>query len=65
MLKNKIDEYENVVKEVDLEKKEAEDMLKQTAASVDATIEEAARRVRAEAQEQLSMETSQMDDHIR
>ena len=40
-------------------------MLKHTAASVDVAIEEAVRRVRAEAQEQLVMETSQMDDHIR
>jgi hypothetical protein len=65
MLKKKTDEYENLVKEVDLEKNETEDMLKQTAVSVNATVEEAVRRVRAGAKEQLAMETSQMDDHIR
>ncbi len=65
MLKKKTDEHDDLVKEVDLEKKETEDMLKQTAASVDATVEEDVRKVKAEAQERLAMETSQMDDYIR
>jgi hypothetical protein len=57
-LKKKTEEYDNLIKEVDLEKKESEDILKHTAASVDATIEEVLRRVRAEAQEQLAVEMS-------
>ncbi len=50
---------------MDLKKKDSEDMLKQAAASEDAAIEEVVKRVKAEAQEQLAVEMSQMDDHIR
>ena len=40
-------------------------MIKQMTASVDASIEEVVRKERAKAREQLAMETSQLDDHIR
>ena len=48
-LKEKSYQCENWVKEVDLEKKESEDVLKHAVASVYATIEEVVTRIRAEA----------------
>ena len=58
-------EHEDFVKQVNLKRKECDDMLKQMNASVDASIKETVRKERAEAREQLTMETSQLDDRIR
>jgi hypothetical protein len=60
-LKKKTVEHEDFIEEANLERNESDDMLKQIIASVDASIEDTVRKKRAEAREQLAMETSQLD----
>ncbi len=64
-LKKKTAEHDALLQGIVLERKECEDTLKQTTASVGESIAGAVRREKTEAREQLVMETSQMDDHIR
>ena len=54
-----------MLREIDLERKDNEEMLKQTSASVDQSILEASRRGKQEALDQLACEMRQMEEEIR
>ena len=64
MLKKKTAEHQELVEEIALERKEHEDMLKQTAMSIESNLEDALRREKARAAEELTLKTSELDDHI-
>jgi hypothetical protein len=64
MLKKNTTEHQDLVEEIALERKENEDMLKQTTMSLDSNLEDALRRKKARATEELGMRTSELEDHI-
>ena len=52
------------MEEIALERKENEDMLKQTTMSLESNLEDTLRREKARATEELTMRTSELEDHI-
>jgi hypothetical protein len=64
MFQKKTAEHQDLVEEVALERKENEDLLRQTTLSLETNLQDALRREKARAAEELTMRTSELDDHI-
>ena len=64
MFKKKTAEHQDLVEEIALERKENEDMLKQTTVSLETNLQDALRREKARATEELTMRMSALDDHV-
>jgi chaperonin cofactor prefoldin len=64
MLKKKIAEHQDLLKDISLERKENEHILKHIRMSLDCNLEDALRREKVRAVEELAMRTSELEDHI-
>ena len=64
MLKNKIAEYQDLVKDIAQERKENEDIMKQTTMSLESNLKDALRREKARATNHLTLRSRELDDHI-
>jgi hypothetical protein len=64
MLMKKTTEHHNLVKDIALERKETENMLKQTTMSLESNLEDALQREKSRAREESTMRSSELEDHI-
>jgi hypothetical protein len=64
ILKKKIAEHQDLVKDIFLERKENKNIMKQTTMSLESNLEDALRREKARAIEEWTIRTSELEDHI-